>query len=205
MFLQVIQGRTSDAAGLRAATDRWEEELAPGAVGWLGSTGGVTEDGRAIAVVRFESEEDARRNSARPEQDRWWAETSRLFDGPVTFRESTDVVVDLQGDPDRAGFVQVMQGRTSDPRRARELMAQDPEAWAAFRPDVLGSVEITHEEGYYTLVLYFTSEADAREGERKELPLELRPAMEEMDKLAVGETEFFDLRQPDIRSPRRGG
>ena len=31
MFIQVIQGRTSDADGLRAAIDRWEKDLAPGA------------------------------------------------------------------------------------------------------------------------------------------------------------------------------
>jgi hypothetical protein len=203
MFVQVIQGRTSDAEGLRAAVDRWEQEVAPGAVGWLGSTGGVTEDGRAIAVVRFESEEAARRNSERPEQDQWWRETEGLFDGGATFRESSDVVVDLQGDPDRAGFVQVMQGRTSDPARARELMTQDPETWATFRPDVLGSVEILHDGGAYTMVLYFTSEAEAREGERKELPLELRATMEEMDKLTVEEPEFFDLKQPEMRPTPR--
>jgi hypothetical protein len=200
MFVQVIQGRISDAEGLRAALDRWEKDLAPGAVGWLGSTGGVTEDGRAIAVVRFESEEAARRNSERPEQGSWWRETEKLYDGEVTFRNSSDVVVDLQGDPDTAGFVQVMQGRTTDPRRARELMAQDPDTWAAFRPDVLGSVEATHDGGDYTMVLYFTSEADAREGERKEVPLELRATMDEMNKLSVGEPEFFDLKQPVMRS-----
>jgi hypothetical protein len=49
------------------------------------------------------------------------------------------------------------------------------------------------------MVLYFTSEAEAREGERKEVPLELRTTMEEMGKLAVGETEYFDLRDPVIR------
>jgi hypothetical protein len=200
MFVQVIQGRTSDAEGLRAAVDRWQEELAPGAEGWLGSTSGVTEDGRAIAVVRFESEEAARRNSERPEQDRWWAETEKLFDGGATFRDSSDVVVDLQGDPDQAGFVQVMQGRTSDPQRARQLMAQDPDMWAKFRPDVLGSLEILHDEGAYTMVLYFTSEAEAREGERKEVPPELQATMAEMDKLSVGETEFFDLKEPQMRS-----
>ena len=172
-------------------------------MGWLGSTGGVTEDGRAIAVVRFESEEAARRNSERPEQDRWWRETENLFDGGASFRESSDVVVDLQGDPDRAGFVQVMQGRTSDPARARELMAQDPEMWATYRPDVLGSVEILHDGGAYTMVLYFTSEAEAREGERKEMPLELRATMDEMDKLTVEEPEFFDLKQPQLRSAPR--
>ena len=203
MFIQVIQGRTSNADGLRAAVDRWAKDIAPGAVGWLGSTGGVTEDGRAIAAVRFESEEAARRNSERPEQDAWWQETAKLFDGEVTFRESSDVVVDLQGDPDRAGFVQVMQGRTSDPARARELMAQDPEMWAKFRPDVLGSVEILHDGGAYTMVLYFTSEAEAREGERKEVPLELKATMDEMDKLTVEEPEFFDLKQPEVRSAAR--
>jgi hypothetical protein len=200
MFIQVIQGRTSDAEGLRAAVDRWEKDVAPGAVGWLGSTGGVTEDGRAIAVVRFESEGAARRNSERPEQDRWWRETEGLFDGGASFRESSDVVVDLQGDPDRAGFVQVMQGRTSDPARVRELMAQDPEMWATYRPDVLGSVEILHDGGAYTMVLYFTSEAEAREGERKEMPPELRATMDEMDKLTVEAPEFFDLKQPELRS-----
>lgn len=203
MFIQVIQGRTSNAERLRAAVDRWEKDVAPGAVGWLGSTGGVTEDGRAIAVVRFETEEAARRNSERPEQDQWWRETEKLFDGGVTFRDSSDVVVDLRGDPDRAGFVQVMQGRTNDPDRARELMAQDPESWAQFRPDVLGSVEIQHDGGVYTMVLYFTSEAEAREGERKEAPLELRATMDEMNKLTVEEPEFFDLKQPEIRSGPR--
>ena len=204
MFVQVIQGRISDAEALQAAVDRWERDVAPGAVGWLGSTGGVTEDGRAIAVVRFESEEAARRNSERPEQDRWWRETQKLYDGEVTFRESTDVVVDLQGDPDQAGFVQVMRGRTSDPKRARELMAQDPEVWAKFRPDVVGSVEALHDGGAYTMVLYFTSEADAREGERKEPPMELRTAMDEMNKLTVEEPEFFDLKEPIMRSaPQR--
>jgi hypothetical protein len=203
MFIQVIQGRTADAQGLRAAVDRWEKDIGPGAEGWLGSTGGVTEDGRAIAVVRFESEEAARRNSERPEQDAWWKETEKLFDGEATFRESSDVVVDLQGDPDRAGFVQVMQGRTSDPARARELMTQDPEMWAKFRPDVLGSVEILHDGGAYTMVLYFTSEADAREGERKEVPPELKATMDEMDKLTVEEPEFFDLKQPEMRSAPR--
>ena len=32
------------------------------------------------------------------------------------FHDSTDVDVDTPGDPGTAGFVQVMQGRTSDPR-----------------------------------------------------------------------------------------
>jgi hypothetical protein len=201
MFVQVINGRTADPGGLRAAMDRWMQDLAPGAIGWLGSTAGVTEDGRAIAVARFESEESARRNSERPEQDQWWRETARVFEGEATFLDSSDVSVDLQGDPDRAGFVQIMQGRSIDPDRAKQLMSQDSDKWAAFRPDVLGSLSIAHQGGAYTMVMYFTSEAEAREGERKEIPPELKATMDEMDKLSTGEVEFFDLKEPQIVSP----
>jgi hypothetical protein len=201
MFAQVIQGRTTDADGVRAALDRWVQELAPGAVGWLGSTVGTTDDGTFIAIARFESAEAARRNSRRPEQDRWWQETSRLFDGDVDFRDSEDVTVELQGDPERAGFVQVMQGRVTDLDRAKEVMAQIPaDVMAGFRPDVLGSVMIGHPDGAWTQVLYFTSEAEARDGERKEPPRELQVAMEDMGKLSVGDTTFLDLRQPLLRS-----
>jgi hypothetical protein len=203
MFVQVIQGKVADADKVRAAVEQWVQDLAPGATGWLGSTGGVTEDGRCILVARFESEEAARRNSDRPEQDRWWKETAKLFTGDVTFRDSTDVTVDVSGDPDQAGFVQVMQGRGSDPERARQLMAQDSDKWADFRPDVMGSVAVGHDGGAYTMVMYFTSEAEAREGERKEPPPELAAQMEELNKLNVGAPEFFDLKQPWTLSPGR--
>ena len=202
MFVQVIQGQVADAGQVRAALDRWAEEVAPGAIGWLGSTAGVTEDGRFIALARFESEAAARRNSDRPEQDRWWAETALLFSGEATFKDSSDVAVDLVGEPDEAGFVQVMQGRSSDPDRARELMGEDSAAWTSFRPDILGSMAVGHEGGAYTMAIYFTSEAEAREGERKEPPPELQAEMGEMASLSVGEPEFFDLEEPWLYSPR---
>jgi hypothetical protein len=201
MFVQVIQGQVTDPEQLRTALDQWAEQLEPGAVGWLGSTAGVTEDGRFIALARFESEQAARRNSDRPEQSQWWAETSKLFTGEVVFRDSSDVTTDLPGDPDTAGFVQVMQGRSSDPDRARELMSQDSGDWAAFRPDIIGSVAVGHEGGTYTMALYFTSEEAAREGERREPPAQLKAQMEEMNQLMSGEPEFLDIRQPLLYSP----
>jgi hypothetical protein len=203
MFAQIIQGRTSDPDAVRAASDRWMRDLAPGAIGWLGSTGGVADDGRVVLVIRFESAEAARRNAARPEQDRFWQETRGLFDGEPTFLESSDVTVETVGDPDRAGFVQVMQGRTSDPARAKEVMAQFPlEAMKDFRPDILGSVMINHDEDRWTQVLYFTSESEAREGERKQPPPEWQASLEELMKLGVGEPDFLDLRRPVLNSPR---
>jgi hypothetical protein len=201
VFVQVIQGQVADAEQARAALDRWARELAPGATGWLGSTAGVTDDGRFIALARFESREAARRNSDRPEQDRWWAETAGLFTGEATFTDSDDVIVDTVGDPGDAGFVQVMRGRGSDPDRARELMGEDSSDWAAFRPEILGSVAALQEGGAYTMAIYFTSEEEAREGERKEPPPELKAQMEEMDSLSEGVPEFFDLRQPWLYAP----
>jgi hypothetical protein len=202
MFAQVIKGRTSDPEGLQAALDRWMAELRPGAVGWLGSTTGVTDDGWAVTVARFESVDAARRNAQRPEQTAWWEATRALFDGEVTFQDSEDVAVELAGDPEGAGFVQIMSGQVTDPVRARELMDRFPrEAMAQVRPDVLGSLMINHDEGRWTQVIYFTSEAEAREGERKEPPPELRAMMDELTRISVSGPTFLDLRRPILSSP----
>ncbi|HEY7100078.1 MAG TPA: hypothetical protein VH573_00365 [Mycobacteriales bacterium] len=200
MFVQVIHGRTGKPEEVHAAMERWVTELAPGADGWVGSTGGVTDDGRLIALARFESADAARRNSQRAEQDRWWRETASLLDGDAGFADSEDVTLDLVGNPDEAGFVQIMRGHGTDTARARELMTQDSEKWAAFRPEILGTVAVGHPDGGYTVAIYFTSEADARAGERKEPPPELAAQMEEMNKLMTEQPEFFDLKQPWLYS-----
>jgi hypothetical protein len=205
MFVQEIRGQVSDPAAARAAFDRWLVDLAPGASGWLGSTAGVSDDGRLVALARFESEDAARRNSDRPEQGEWWAGTAKLFTGEVTFDNSSDVTVDTVGDPDTAGFVQVMRGRGSDPARARELMGQDSAEWAAFRPDILGTVAVGREGGAYTVAIYFTSEAAAREGEGKQPPPRLQAQMAEMQQLNVGPPEFLDLTDPWLSAPGRAG
>jgi len=151
-------------------------------------------------MARFESEESARRNSDKREQDQWWAQTSKLFTEEPKFKDSVKVVPDMVGDPDQAGFVQIIQGRGSDPERARELMTQDSAEWAAFRPEILGSLAIDHAGGVYTMALYFTSEAAAREGERKEPPPKLKAQMDEMNALTVGMPEFIDLKRPLLYS-----
>ncbi len=201
MFVQVIQGRVSDPAAVKAHVDKWLAELAPGATGWLGTTVGATDDGQSVAVVRFESEEAARANSDRPEQGAWFEEMAGLYDGEPTFHNSTSVEVDAVGDPGQATFVQVMQGRTSNPDRAAELMAMNPADMAEARPDVLGSLFLTHEDDGWTMAIYFTSEAEAREGEQKEMPPEMAAIMEELNSLSIGETSYFDLKDPWLHSP----
>lgn len=205
MFVQIIQGKVSDPSRVRAALQRWVDELAPGATGWLGSTTGVTDDGTLVAVARFATEEDARRNSDRPEQGRWWAEVERMFDGPPTFAESTEVEEWVPGDPDTAGFVQVMQGQTRDLERARALRQRRPDNLHELRPDLLGTLDVAHDEGRWTSVAYFTSEAEARQRESQEPPPEFRAVMEEMASLAVGDITYHDLRQVWLDSPRSAG
>lgn len=201
MFVQVIQGRVSDAAQVRRQMDKWFAEVAPGAVGWLGNTAGVTEDGRAVALARFESEDAAQRNSDRPEQTAWWNEMAALFTDEPEFHNSSSVEIDTPGDPSQAGFVQVMQGRTSDPDRARQLMADDPTDWQEFRPEILGTVSIGHDGDAWTMAIYFTSEEAAREGEKKEPTPEMQQMMKEMNALAIGEPVFFDLKEPWLHAP----
>ncbi|MGY1743105.1 MULTISPECIES: hypothetical protein [unclassified Blastococcus] len=202
MFVQLIRGRTSDAEAVRTALDRWMQELQPGSIGWLGSTIGIADDGRVVAVARFESAEAAARNSERAEQTRWWEETQRLFDGEVEFADSEDVQVDLSGDPAGAGFVQVITGRVTDRERAAELIASlSTGDMAASRPDILGSLMINHGQDRWAQVVYFTSEAEAREGERKEAPPEVQAVMEQLMALTPEPPEFIDLRRPLLYAP----
>ncbi len=203
MFVQIIQGKVDDASAMRAALDRWVSELADGATGWLGSTAGATDDGTFLIVARFDSEQAARQNSNRTEQDQWWSETSQLFRGEPTFAESTEVDLDLMGDPDQAGFVQVIRSRATDPNRVRELMRADVEDFRDFRPDLLGTLTAVHDGGMMTTIAYFTSEEEARAGEQKEPPAEWMDSMQEMQQLSVGEPEYFDLRSPWLASPAR--
>src|ERR687895_385233 len=98
--------------------EKWERELTPGADGWLGSTAGVTDDGRFIGSFRFETQEHAQKNSDRPEQTQWWNEMSRFLDTP-RFWDFTLVQEYKAGGSDDAGFVQVIQGRVVDPEGYR--------------------------------------------------------------------------------------
>jgi len=201
VFAQIIRGKVSDPTAVRPVVDRWMTELGPTAKGWLGSTSGITDDNEVFVLVRFETEEAARANSERPEQGAWWAEMEKLFDGEPRFQDSNDVQVDTSGDPDAAGFVQVMTGQVTDPDRVKQLMAEQPDM-RTLRPDILGTVSVGHEDGKWAMVIYFTSEAEAREGEVKEMPAEAVKAMEEMQSLSVGQPEFLDLKTPWLDSPK---
>ncbi|SDH92999.1 hypothetical protein SAMN05192558_103242 [Actinokineospora alba] len=195
MFMQIIQGRVRDTEAAKAALDRWQTDLAPGAEGWLGGTYGVTDDRMMVAAVRFESREAAQRNSDRPEQSSWWAEMERCFDGEVTFHDCDDVTLLLDGGSDKAGFVQVIQGRVTDRDKVRSMVEQSSKMISQYRPDVLGGTLAVDKDGFFTETIAFTSEDEARKNEAKELPPEAQKMFEEEMSL-MQDVKYLDLHQP---------
>jgi hypothetical protein len=202
VFIQVIQGRCTRPEELKVALDRWREELSPGALGWLGGTYGFTDDGVFCAVVRFETREAARANSARPEQGRWWESVERLFDGPVEFHDCDDVLMMLGGGSDDAGFVQVIKGRVRDPERLRSTMDRVSTILHDARPEIMGATIALEPDGSFTETVAFTDEAAARAGEAKEMPDELA---ELVGDVYTEEATYLDLHHPWFSSPAAGG
>lgn len=199
MFIQVLEGTTNDAKALRERLDIWERDLRPGAIGYLGSTGGCTASGDCIMVVRFESREAAERNSARPEQTAWWEETAKYFDGPVTFHDTEDVQIMTHGELDEAHFVQVMEGHVSDHDRALALENDADPMLAELRPELLGSVMAMYEDDGFTQVAYFTSEEEARRGEGRDMPADAASLMAEWEQ-AMKVDRYLDITDPWLAS-----
>jgi hypothetical protein len=195
MFIQIMQGKCSRQDEMRSMTERWTSELAPGATGWLGGTFGFTDDGQAVAVVRFESREAAMANSQRPEQAAWWAEVERLYDGPVEFHDCNRVMMLMDGGSDQAGFVQVIRGKLDDPDalesgiREMETMLHDA------RPEILGATLAIEDDGTFIETVAFTDEAAAREGEKKEIPAEAAESLRQWNEM-IHDVQFLDLHQP---------
>lgn len=197
MFAQIVQGRVTDPAGVRKQWEKWVEDVKPGAQGFLGSTAGVTAGGEFVTIARFESEEAARANSERPEQSAWWEETSQYVEDPM-FHDCTLVDVFGGGGSDDAGFVQVIQGKTKDVEKSRDLDARMEPGMRERRPDVIGGINAWHpDNGRFTTFIYFTSEAEARVKEKEMANDEsFGEYMQEMQALSDGEPKFLDLSEP---------
>jgi hypothetical protein len=194
VFIQIIQGKCTRQDEMRAMADEWLRDLAPGATGWLGGTYGFTDDDMFVGVVRFESHEAAMANSARPEQGEWAERMKGLMDGPVEFHDCDDVTLMMDGGSDDAGFVQVIQGKVTDPDRLKALMT-DTELLHEMRPDIIGGTLAIEADGTFTETIAFTSEAEAREGEKKDMPDMPADVRETLEMVMHGAT-FYDLHHP---------
>lgn len=191
MFIQVIQGPCRRHDELRALAESWRTEIAPHVPGWLGGTYGFTDDDMFIGVVRFTSREAALANSERTEQGDWAERMQALMDGPVEFHDCDDVTLLLDGGSDEAGFVQVIEGRVSDPERAKAMMA-DASVLRETRPEIIGGTLALEPDGRFIETVAFTDESSARSGEAQEPPPEVRAGLEEL----MADATFYDLRHP---------
>jgi hypothetical protein len=166
-----------------------------GAEGWLGGTYGITDDNIFVAMVRFESKEAAARNSTRPEQGAWWAETEKCFDAEVTFHDCDDALTFLDGGADDAGFVPVMQGSPCRSGAVPQADGPTMDVLHETRPEIIGGIIAIEADGTFTETVAFRSEESAREGERKEIPAQIRQTWE--DSMAqMQDVTYLDLRHP---------
>jgi hypothetical protein len=201
VFIQIIQGRATNPPGIRRDLGRWQRQLATGAHGWLGTTTGITEDGWSMSVIRFASEDHARRNGERPEQREWWRDASQHL-ARVVFHDALRVHTYLDGGSDEAGFVQILQGHTDDMERMAGLGRDQDAALAPDAPRILGRTLAEHADrpGDFTQTTYFTSEQDARRSEQERSAKADEPVGKELRSLMTN-LRYFDLRDPQMLSP----
>ncbi|TMQ89165.1 hypothetical protein ETD83_39205 [Actinomadura soli] len=202
MHVQLVQGTALDPVGLHEAADRWSRELAPGSRGWLGTTAGVTNDGEFIWMARFKSSRAAHRNDKRRAQREWWESTAALLEGEPTVHDCTDIEPFGAGGSDAAEFVQMIQTRVRDREALRPFWtAEEGRAMAEARPDTIGGLFIVHPDGGCTIVVYFTTEEDARDGERRPMPSDLKAWRDNEMSHYIDDPVFYDLRNPWLYSP----
>ena len=194
MFVQIIQGKLSDPALWRRQAQKWRTDVRPGAIGYLGSTMGVTPDGVAVVVARFESADAAAANSERPEQGLWWEQTAGAFDN-VSFYDCREVDVMFDGGSDEAGFVQIIEGRAIDPAAMRAMGDSMQDELRTARPDIIGGLMAWHGDRAFSQIVYFTSEEAARaaEGQMTE-----NSGASEWMAMMDGPMTFLDLREPEF-------
>lgn len=195
MFVQVFHGRLSSPDLWSSQVVKWRQEIRPKTTGFLGFTTGVTSDDYMVTVARFDSQDKARSDSDLPEQGAWFEETSKAFDGELTFHDCPQVDVVLGGGSDKAGFVQVMRGRAKDPAAMRELQSSMEDELRRIRPDLIGATVGWAEDGSFIQTSYFTSEQEARVNERA---MAASPTLGTFLDQIDGAITYYDLSRPQF-------
>ncbi|MDP8960082.1 MAG: hypothetical protein M3N32_00385, partial [Actinomycetota bacterium] len=152
-------------------------------------------DSEFIAIMTFASDEAARRNAQRPEQDEWWSEMERHFAGDVTFRDCLHVATYGAWEREDAGFVQIVQGRSRDLDGVMDEIAKAEQEFVKdHRLGLMGGIIADHGDGTFTEVIYYPTE-DAARSESEE---EARKPVAAAEKLSstVSDVRYLFLRDP---------
>ncbi len=197
-FVLLARGPGGDPDVLHRTWDEWHDRLASETADWLGSTGGIASGGEWLAAVRYSSEAAARAAAQ--------AGTGPGFlSGDITVEVTGDVhLVEGNGSPAGARFVQFMRARVPDRRRFEVLEAAAGDRFAAVRRDFLAGLRAWTGPDRLTVVDWFTSEADARAGEAIDLPADLGALFGEWMSL-LHDVEWYDLTQPWQAAPTSDG
>ena len=200
MFIQIVTGKVADAAAFEKASEAWERDVRPTTEGYLGGTLGVTADNTFFIAARFTDADTAHKNDNNPAHLAWMEEHSPSMTD-VEFHNCSNVVLLGGGGSDEAGFVQVMVGKVKDRAKFDALNDRADEVQKTFetwRDDVFGDVIAVHDEGDgYHDIVYFRSEAEAREQEQTEPPDAVKALMAELEE-AAEIVAYLDLSNPTL-------
>ncbi|MDQ4069094.1 MAG: hypothetical protein M3203_06445 [Actinomycetota bacterium] len=196
-FVLLARGPVDDPGAVRRRWDDWHERIAA-ASGWQGSTGGVASTGDWLAAIRYSSEEAARA-SAEGGSDHGF------LSGATSLELTGDLqLVEGNGPPLAAGFVQFMRARVPERHRLEAVEAAVGDRFAAVRRDFLAGLRAWTGPDRLTVVDWFTSEAEARAGEATAIPPELERLFGEWMSL-LHDVEWYDLGQPWQVAPEPRG
>jgi hypothetical protein len=199
MFVWVLEGKVANPRDVGRQLTQWTNEFGGTTPGYLGATGGVTNDRRFLLVVRWASEDAGNALLLRPEQQAWYEEFQKSFDGPVDFAETADVTIHLAGGSDAAGFVQAMKVSGVDRLRVEAAERAFEDVAPQIRPDLIGGVRVWTAPDCFVEVNYFTSEQDARAGEKEAPPPDLVEGFQDFTAM-MKDAEYFDFTAPFLHS-----
>lgn len=199
MFVWVLEGKVNDPKEVGRQIGKWTSEFGATA-GYLGATGGVTDDRRFVLFVRWASEEAGTELLGRSEHLSWYEEFKTSFDGEIDFFQTSDVTSHLAGGSDAAGFVQAMKASGVDRSRVEAADHQFETIASEMRPDLIGGVRVWAAPDRFVELNYFTSEEDARVGEQQAPPPEMMEGFQDFMAM-MSDAEFLDFTEPFIHSP----
>lgn len=152
MFVELVQATATEPARLRKAWKKLLGRLPDVAPGWLGATSGATEDGRFVALLAFESEEQARITMDRLHEQAAWAPLEGVA-SELRFRECPNVRAFLPDDARGVEVVHIWQGVAQDVRRIVSSF-EGASQTATGRGRVAGGLMCWDPEGFVTIALY---------------------------------------------------
>ncbi|HEX2027267.1 MAG TPA: hypothetical protein VHF25_04640 [Nitriliruptorales bacterium] len=195
VFVRVVQGEVDDPDGARSTYQRWFDEVASGADGWLTSTGGTSDTDVFISVEQLASEQAARLNDIRPEQARWWEEMRRDFAQAPTVHDARVVATIGPDRPQQVGSVHVVQGSTPQLTDVMEKVAETAQRHIdEHHLDVIGGLIADHGDGEFTELIYYPSTEAARQEDSGELA---EGGVTLVERLAGTVTDLRYLHLPD--------